>query len=272
MDYAQEDILAGDFWNKLVSQKGFYGEIEKSAEVVCVPPKGSIESKGMTKAMYEKHVFKASPFFVGQYISLSGTIVMRLCEGYIYVSEADKADPFHTAKEYKVKIFTEELVYSAAYRSFRVLAVERRLDVFGLHLKAALSATHVSDSSAKYPLIASGEEGEKYLLQWPENGYILRKHKGQFVQFNESYVCVRGFEQHVVSKVDGMIESFLEALIIANQEFKAIYHSDESRISHLKRVVVGVVLNYVFDKIFDQVCVPCQTDQDSKFQVIVDGT
>jgi len=89
-----------------------------------------------------------------------------------------------------------------------------------------------------------------YLDSFPENEIVLRKIDEMTGEFNQTYMIVKGFEMHVVKKVQELYNYSVEALLCANPVFRD-FHYKNKNLMEFKEIVEVYVLNRLHAKLWD---------------------
>jgi len=232
----QEDLAYNPFF-KTLKQKfsSIYQQAEKNCFLICIPSAVSCSGLLITKDLIESHIFQPSPFFRGEFFSLNKRTVD--IEDSLVITKTGYSE------KKRVRILFEELFYNKQYKSFRVLCVENPLE--------GGKKIVVPSDRLKFPKTKSPSDCEAFLRSFPENIIVLSKIVDQAKEFNKTYVFVKGFEEHVVKKVESICSHGFEALLCANADFRMLYRSNSPRLVELNQIVECFILGILHKRLFE---------------------
>lgn len=155
----------------------------------------------------------------------------------------------------KVKILFEELFYNKEYKPFRVLCIERNLSFsFPSHPLDMLEGGPDPSNEDPIPTIKfpSSRSFQEYLFSLlfyltlscktfleenRINQIVLSKINDQIRDFNKTYIIVKGFEDHATKRVQPIYEQAIEALLIANPDYRIFHRNNDPQLLQLEEVV-----------------------------------
>lgn len=223
----QEDINASPFFKALKRSK-LYANVERNCWLVCVPQLSSITGLKITQDILDVHVLQPSPYFQGEYITANNKTV-TVEDGSITI--ASDLREHRTAK-----ILFEESFYTKDSKSFRVLCIDSPL--------AGELKTNTA-SAVQLPSTRSLADITTFLQSFPINSIVLSKVHEQIDELGQTYVLVKGFEDHAVGKAKALSTKALEDLVCANPDFRHLYDDD-----HLNNELSLVVESYVVGALY----------------------
>lgn len=302
-----EDPLSGSFWKALEREKDLVRQIEKECLLVCVPLSSSLAralgGRAPNRAFLLDHTFKASPFFLGEFESVSKTVTIGLSGSDVEIKRIGTGE-LHPAV--KVAVLAEELMYptSASLKktSYRILTVAQPLDRLPLKTDASAGGSSTTGrtnpftsflasfgskeaSSLDYPEVDSFESAQLFFQRWPENLLVLRKfaaacqalldseafskppHSGGDNNNNNS---LKGKQDYPLTvKIKSLIDEYAQALTITNRVFKDLYKASPQQLDPMYRLVVAYSMGFLFEKLYTQVCIPTTKKADQQLQELL---
>ena len=204
-----EDLGLNPFF--IAMQKGFSGLKQRAAEqewVICVPQSASLSTEVLPTAdVLKAHILRPSPFFLGQFQTMTG-IDVELREGRLHLAlppdekispvgaaldagaeeeaaRAAAASPRPALDRESVQVLSDDLAYTADYRAFRTMTIERPLVGPCIEPAAADSRSDVGEdfSLALWSEFIRGDERHAEAVA----------HLDGFVRnFNDRYTLVSG--------------------------------------------------------------------------------
>eukprot|EP00027_Filamoeba_sp_ATCC50430_P015787 CAMPEP_0168567090 /NCGR_PEP_ID=MMETSP0413-20121227/14801_1 /TAXON_ID=136452 /ORGANISM="Filamoeba nolandi, Strain NC-AS-23-1" /LENGTH=407 /DNA_ID=CAMNT_0008599221 /DNA_START=185 /DNA_END=1408 /DNA_ORIENTATION=+ len=143
----------------------------------------------------------------------------------------------------EVKILFEELFYNKQYKPFRVICIEYPLEG-GQRIK-------VTQDGVRFPSFKSLSNCISFLKSFPENVIVLAKIREQLQEFNNTYVLVKGYESHVIKKVESFVDQAFEALCIANADFRTLYNNNDPNLIELRQITESFVMGELHKRLFE---------------------
>jgi len=158
----------------------------KNLYVICVPAKGTFQPDQLSQKAIESHIFKPSPYFLGEFCSLDNRTI-RIERNQIFLKEG------YTKLGQVITILGEELFYNEDYQSYKVYCIEKPLEAL----------VYTGDPVFQYPFPKERTvEGDtKYLLSLNKAKRVLEKVDKLTYEFNNSYILVRGFLDDALNKI-----------------------------------------------------------------------
>lgn len=230
----EEDVTTNPFFITLKQRHaGLYQLVQSKCYVVCVPQAASLAGTTLSEEFLKLHILASSPYFQGSFTTLSDKSV-ELEDNHITTTEG-------FAEQRRIKVLSEELFYNAQSQGFRVLLIERPF----------IGGTEVTDNHQSILPKERTATAVKYFLDsFPENEIVLQKIDETTGEFNKTYVIVKGFESHVVRKVQELYNYAVEALLCANPVFRE-FHIRNRNLAEFKEIVEVYVLNRLHAKLWD---------------------
>ena len=259
-----EDLGVNPFF--IAMQKGFTGLKQRAAEqewVICVPQSASLSAVVLPTAdVLKAHILRPSPFFLGQFQTMTG-IDVELREGRLHLAlppdekrspvgealdagaeeeaarAAAAASPRTTLDRESVQVLSDDLAYTADYRAFRTMTIERPLVGPCVEPAAADSRSDVGEdfSLALWSEFIRGDERHAEAVA----------HLDGFVRnFNDRYTLVSGrvgmgdARRKVADAVDGTVDMLYAANPRVECERAVLLHG-----------VSELTLSGCYHKIFD---------------------
>jgi len=89
----------------------------------------------------------------------------------------------------------------------------------------------------------------EYLSSFPENELVLRKIDAKIVEFQETYLLVKGFESELSTKVNHIVDNAAEMLLCANIFYRKMRDNDR-QFREISFIIESYVLLKLYNKVF----------------------
>ena len=256
---SDENLAENPFF--IAMQKGFSGLKERAAEqewVLCVPQRVSLETSAEFSAeVLKAHVLRPSPFFKGQFQTMTG-IDVELREGRLHLTlppapprtpasegeggeAVDAAPPARaTLDRESVQVISDDLAYTADYRAFRTMGIERPL--VGPCVEPTEEDALQSDVGDDFSLAQWSE----FIRGDARHASAVATLDGFVRDFNGRYTLVGGSVGMADArrKVTGAIDATADAVAAANPTLRCEH-------AVLRHGVSELALSGCYRKIFD---------------------
>ena len=222
----QEDLEFNTFF--LTLKKKFaklYKRVQEQCLLVFVPVQSALPSDLVyTQALFERHIFQASPLFHGRFESIATKpqLVVAIADGVLTPHGGFKE------KDDKPQVLFEELFYNASYKPYRIICIDRVLDTpkpISKSLKQQQQPQSQGDIQLYTPKTSIGDH----------HSFICSvvSHAGQakigdlVSMFVDSYVVVPGYLDHLRSRVHELCN---ECTDVALQHAQGLSMQEELRV------------------------------------------
>eukprot|EP00042_Codosiga_hollandica_P045012 m.451306 g.451306 ORF g.451306 m.451306 type:complete len:569 (+) comp56915_c1_seq3:117-1823(+) len=290
MSANSEDLDYNPFFLALQSKfSKIYERAKTELLLVCVPAAAALPSDDITLQMVETHVFKPSPYFKGQFESISKpprTIsilanVLTTEDGFDYKATA--------------RILSEEQFFNIKYESFRVLCIDttlntppkfdrRRLDADPFAGRTSTAGSILAQVILRRTFTAL-RVTEEYSIHNHLFGFFIlliehihflneytsadcmRRIDEDIQKFKKSYVHVAGFLDHLVTKVDTLCETVKSYVLRERMMTKLA--ADQRLPQVVRDAIECYVIHHTFPKLLSAVAEE-NAAVDRQFAAIID--
>eukprot|EP00042_Codosiga_hollandica_P045009 m.451293 g.451293 ORF g.451293 m.451293 type:complete len:533 (+) comp56915_c1_seq1:117-1715(+) len=254
MSANSEDLDYNPFFLALQSKfSKIYERAKTELLLVCVPAAAALPSDDITLQMVETHVFKPSPYFKGQFESISKpprTIsilanVLTTEDGFDYKATA--------------RILSEEQFFNIKYESFRVLCIDTTLNTPPKFDRRRLDADPFAGRTSTAEHI--------HFLNEYTSADCMRRIDEDIQKFKKSYVHVAGFLDHLVTKVDTLCETVKSYVLRERMMTKLA--ADQRLPQVVRDAIECYVIHHTFPKLLSAVAEE-NAAVDRQFAAIID--
>lgn len=200
---------------------------------ICVPHSRTIVGATLNAHFLKSHILQSSPYFKEEYVTLNGQCVtFKIEDGLI---STKTGFDFHT----KVNVLGEELFYTSDFKSFTVYCISGSLLI--THMNNNISSTVISSSSTYHhhhhdnDIHSHCSSGDRILRMAIEDrndndwksllsllldvkiNNKMQLHMQTFgIQFNRSYVIIKGFTKNAAKRIEQFRDSIINELCISS--------------------------------------------------------
>jgi len=254
---ADEDLNTNPIFAAFLSSS-LYSLAASNQLIVAVPFRGSLSTTKISRDLLESHVLKQSPYYRDEYLTInnksvsynSSTLVCK--SGWSIIDRA-------------VTIIAQELYYDEEYNSFPVLRISTPLDgkVPDDYLRSLQSA---KSSDEGRPEKRSLTENEEFLSRMtgdsPNTSGIFNSINKFILQFNASYILVKGFIDHAGHKISDACARFREDCMIKVKSNHRDWSLRPSSPAEIHWSIESLVMDGIHKKLFFGLCEMYQKEEE----------
>lgn len=249
---SDEDLNANPLFTAFLDSNWFKVAAQQQL-IIAVPSKTSLSSLKINNDHIENHVLKQSPYYQDEYITVNGKSV-SYNSSQLICKQSNQWTQDRT-----VTIQAQELYYDDQFESFSILRVTLPLDgkISDDYLRS-LEASNGADSSR--PERRSISQHEQLLVRLTgdsikDNNSIFGSIHKFIVQFNTSYVLVKGFIEHAGQKVaDACSRLSDEASSKVRTLHRDLFTSRPSLRCEVHWAIESIVMQHIHKKVFTGLC------------------
>ncbi|XP_014681294.1 PREDICTED: putative uncharacterized protein DDB_G0284213 [Priapulus caudatus] len=242
-----EDLDFNPFFRNLQTKfEAVYRDAQQRCCLICVPSTQAICDINITEQFIESHIFRPSPYFRGQYISLdkNDEKTIKIEDGVIKSVQGFR-------NSFKMKIIGEELGYNNDFKTYRIVIVDGIIaEIF----------KRVTTSQEQLDLIKLDRSSmgsvhsdcREFLARLPAAERLLRSLDAQAQSFSDTYMVLEAYLDDAARKVRQICANCAQDYLHRNPEYaegpdvKALEAAIESCVTHaLHRKVYSVVKRHL---------------------------
>ncbi|KAF8924611.1 hypothetical protein BGZ58_001621 [Dissophora ornata] len=225
--------------------------------VICVPRERSLGGLIFHKTFVYTHILTPSPYYRGQYLTLDNKVVeidkdyVREISGFVHPRS--------------VKILSEETVYNgSSKKATRVLVLERPLEGDGVVLSRLFDGPVL-------PSLRQYSNDMTFLESLPELSRALRDFNNLCLEFENTYIYIRGFAAHTLEKLRLIYEKTHRDCIGDSVKLqKMLSRGIQFEQDTFAELMENVVLGKLYQKLFIHSLVPCYAQRDVEIDAVIE--